>query len=251
MAQTDDKELVKAYWEAEPCAAQLAHAPPGTAPFYAEVGEAKDALEPYRIAFAGFQGTSGQDVLEVGIGLGVDFVRFARSGARAVGVDLTEAAVESARRLLALEGLAGTALASDAESLPFDDESFDIVYSWGVLHHTPDTSRAVNEVYRVLRPGGEARIMLYALDSWFALGVWLRQIARERKPMGVRTAVSRGLESPGTQAFTTREIKELFARFEQVDVTRVVTHYDRRVAGPLAAVGGRGWFHLIRARRGS
>src|SRR5262249_39123603 len=137
----------------------------------------------------------------------------------------------------------------DAESLPFESDSFDVVYSWGVLHHTPDTARALKEVRRVLRPAGEARIMLYALDSPFAPGGWLRPIARARGPMSIRHAIARGLESPGTQAFTPGEIRRLFGAFEVVRVLRLVTPYDRRVLGPLASIGNHGWFHLIRARK--
>ena len=96
------------------------------------------------------------------------------AGAEATGVDLTEAAVEAVRERLALEGLEAELRVADAESLPFGDGEFDLVYSWGVIHHTPDTERALAEVRRVLRPGGEARIMLYSRRSWVALGVWLR-----------------------------------------------------------------------------
>jgi len=243
------KDAVKRHWEDDPCAARLASSPFGTQAFYDEVADAKDRLEPFRIAFADFAGTAGLDVLEVGIGLGLDFVRFARAGARAVGVDLTEAGVESAARLLALEGLDGRVLVADAEHLPFDDESFDVVYSWGVLHHTPDTRQAVAEVHRVLRPHGEARIMLYALGSPFAFGVWARQVLRERRPLSVRTAIGRGLESPGTQAFTDAEIRALFAAFAGVEAKRLVTPYDRRVVGPLAPLVGHGWHHLVTARK--
>jgi SAM-dependent methyltransferase len=243
------KNSVRAFWEADPCAAKLADAPPGTKRFFEEVATAKDALEPERLAFADFSSTRGLDVLEIGVGLGTDFFRFARAGARAVGLDLTEAAVTSTRRLLELEGLSARVEVGDAESLPFASNSFDVVYSWGVLHHTPNTATALEEVRRVLRPGGEARIMLYALDSPFAVGVWLRQIARERRPMGIRQAIARGLESPGTQAFTPGEIRHLFSAFEVEYVRRMVTPYDRRVLGPFASIGNHGWFHLVRARK--
>jgi len=246
---SEGKSAVRDYWEAEPCAAGVSEAPFQTPAFYRDVAAAKDRLDPERVAFAGFDAVADRDVLEIGIGLGVDFMRFARGGARATGVDLTLAAVDSARALLELEGLEATVLVADAEALPFDEQQFDVVYSWGVLHHTPDTAKAVQEVHRVLRHGGEARIMLYALDSPFAGAVWLRQLARERRPLGMRAALSRGLESPGTQAFTSSEVKQLFAAFDEVELTRVVTAYDRRVLGPLARVGNRGWFHLIRARK--
>jgi len=101
--------------------------------------------------------------------------RFARAGALAVGVDLTEAAVESTRHLLELEGLPGEVMVADAEQLPFPDDRFDVVYSWGVLHHTPDTQRAVDEVRRVLRRiavEDDEQVGLLAYSAKFASGYY-------------------------------------------------------------------------------
>ena len=168
------KERVRAYWEAEPCGAKTASAPYGSAEFFAQVEAERDRLEPYVHDFAQFQRWRGQDVLEVGVGLGTDLVRFARAGARVAGVDLTSAAVEAARARVGLEGLEADLRVADAEALPFDDASFDLVYCYGVLHHTPDARQAVEELRRVLRPAGEARVMLYSRRSWLALGAWVR-----------------------------------------------------------------------------
>ncbi|HYE15808.1 MAG TPA: class I SAM-dependent methyltransferase, partial [Pyrinomonadaceae bacterium] len=104
--------------------------------------------------------------LEIGCGLGTDGAGLARAGAIYTGVDLTEAAVSLARRRFELEGLPGEFSVADAEALDFPDESFDLVYSHGVLHHTPDAAAAVREIQRVLRPGGRAVVMLYHRDSY-------------------------------------------------------------------------------------
>ncbi|MFQ5691235.1 MAG: class I SAM-dependent methyltransferase, partial [Gemmatimonadota bacterium] len=108
---------------------------------------------------------------------------------------------------------------ADAENLPFDDASFDIVYSWGVLHHTPDVVKAVQQVHRVLRPGGCARVMVYHLRSLTAFMLWLRYGligARPFRPL--RDVVASNLESPGTKAFSREEVKDLFSCFRVVDV---------------------------------
>ena len=89
----------------------------------------------------------------MGVGLGADHQRFAAAGARLTGVDLTERAIEHTRQRLAASGLSSQLQTADAENLPFANNSFDIVYSWGVLHHSPNTPKAVDEVWRVLRPG--------------------------------------------------------------------------------------------------
>lgn len=113
-----------------------------------------------------FSEAEGKKVLEIGCGNGADGAMFARNGAVYTGADLTETAVKAASRHFDIEGLDGTFQIEDAERLSFADESFDIVYSFGVLHHTPDPARAVKEVYRVLKPGGRAIVMLYHKRSF-------------------------------------------------------------------------------------
>lgn len=246
------KEAVRAHWEADPCGSRLAAAEPGSRAFFEQVEAERYRLEPFIPSFAEFERWRGKRVLEIGVGLGTDFVRFARAGALVTGIDLTEAAAALVRRRLELEGLEGDVRAADAEALPFPDASFDLVYSWGVLHHTPDTERAVAEVRRVLAPGGEARIMLYWRRSWFALGVWGKTALLRGRPWRSFTDVlASHVESPGTKAYTQRELEELFRSFSDVRYRRFLTPYDRRVAGPLTRLAGDrlGWFVGIVAGR--
>src|SRR5207253_10292090 len=101
-----------------------------------------------------------------------DGAQFAKAGADYTGVDLTDAAVDLARKRFELFGLPGEFRAADAESLDFADESFDLVYSHGVLHHTPDIAAAVSEIHRVLKPRGQAIIMLYHRGSYnYRIGI--------------------------------------------------------------------------------
>lgn len=160
------KERVRAFWQAHPCGTKFADAEPGSAKFYELVEAHRYTREWHIPAAANFAGANGLKVLEIGCGLGTDGAQFAAAGAEYTGVDLTEAAVELARQRFAISGLKGSFQIADAENLEFDSDAFDLVYSHGVLHHTPDTRRAVNEVWRVLRPGGRAVIMLYHRDSY-------------------------------------------------------------------------------------
>ena len=165
-AQTSLKDRVRAFWQANPCGTKFSDAPPGTRLFYERVEEHRYTKEWHIPLAADFAAARGKRVLEIGCGLGTDGAQFAKAGAIYTGVDLTEAAVELARKRFELFDLPGTFLTADAENLDFADESFDLVYSHGVLHHTPDTPRAVREVHRVLRPGGRAVVMLYHRDSY-------------------------------------------------------------------------------------
>lgn len=160
------KERVRAFWQEHPCGTKFSDAEVGSRGFYEAVEEHRYRTEWHIPEAAGFEKAKGLRVLEIGCGLGTDGARFARAGAHYTGVDLTDAAVSLARRRFELEGLPGEFRVADAESLEFADESFDLVYSHGVLHHTPDARAALKEVHRVLAPGGRAVVMLYHRDSY-------------------------------------------------------------------------------------
>ena len=165
-ANGDLKERVRAFWQAHPCGTKFSDAPPGTPLFYERVEEHRYRTEWHIPAAADFASTKGLRVLEVGCGLGTDGAQFAKAGADYTGVDLTEAAVGLARKRFDLSNLPGKFLKADAENLEFEDDLFDLVYSHGVLHHTPDTVGAVREIHRVLKPGGRAIVMLYHRGSY-------------------------------------------------------------------------------------
>lgn len=160
------KDRVRDFWQAHPCGTKFADAQPGSRIFYELVEQHRYDKEWHIPDAAGFSKTKNRRVLEIGCGLGTDGAQFAKAGADYTGVDLTEAAVDLSRRRFELFNLPGTFRVADAEKLDFPDNSFDIVYSHGVLHHTPDTAGAIREVHRVLRPGGRALVMLYHRDSY-------------------------------------------------------------------------------------
>jgi len=160
------KERVRAFWQEHPCGTKFADAEVGSRRFFEAVEEHRYQTEWHIPEAAGFDKAKGLRVLEIGCGLGTDGARFARAGATYTGVDLTEAAVSLARRRFELEGLPGEFRVADAEALEFKDESFDLVYTHGVLHHTPDARAAVREIHRVLAPSGRAVVMLYHRDSY-------------------------------------------------------------------------------------
>src|ERR1051326_3054616 len=166
------KQRVRTFWQAHPCGSKFSDAEVGTREFFDRVEAHRYAKEWHIPKAAGFAASRGLKVLEIGCGLGTDGAQFVRAGANYTGVDLTEAAIYLARKRLAQSGLPAELLVADAECLDFADETFDLVYSHGVLHHTPDIQGAVNEIYRVLKPGGRAIVMLYHRDSYnYRIGI--------------------------------------------------------------------------------
>ena len=169
---TDLKERVRAFWQAHPCGTKFSDAAMGTPEFFERVEAHRYTKEWHIPDAADFAGARGLRVLEIGCGLGTDGAQFAKAGADYTGIDLTEAAIELARRRFECSGLQGEFRVADAENLDFADGSFDLVYSHGVLHHTPDTARAVQEIHRVLKPGGRAVVMLYHRNSYnYRIGI--------------------------------------------------------------------------------
>lgn len=149
-------------------------------------------------------------LLEIGCSMGTDLLQLARRGLQVTGIDLTEAGIELAQRRFKLYHLEAHLRTGDAENLPFGDKTFDIVYSFGVLHHTPNTARAVDEVYRVLAPGGLAVIMLYHRRSFnYVIHRLLNQ------PFDGH----RNDRCPIERTYTKPEIYQLFKRFSK-------THLD-------------------------
>ena len=121
---------------------------------------------------------AGKRVLEIGSGAGGHSCIFKRYGAHVTAVDITpQRAASTAAKFSMLKGGSGIAFHADAENLPFRDGSFDIVYSNGVLHHSPDTERCISEATRVLKPGGMAVIMLYSrVSAAFMFNIWPRGV---------------------------------------------------------------------------
>lgn len=215
--QPNPKDSVRDFWDAASCGEVYAEGDTIEEQFRAQE-RARYALEPYIASFAGFRDGGGKDILEVGVGMGADHIRWARQAPRSLaGVDLTPRAVEWTRQRLALEGLSSDLHKGDAEHLPFLENSFNIVYSWGVLHHTPDTAAAFAEVLRVLRPGGVARIMIYHSRSVVGAILWTRYALLAKHPRRtLKDVYAHHLESPGTQASTVDEAKTLAAGFSTV-----------------------------------
>ena len=186
-----------------------------------------DAIERHRYSeyapwmprLMGFQNFRDARLLEVGCGMGTDLLQFSRGGARCVGIDLTPRSIEITQHRFKLYGADGAFMISDGENLPFRDESFDVVYSNGVLHHTPDTEGAIREVHRVLRPGGIAKVMLYHRNSW---NYWVDVVLRH----GV-------LRAEFLRGRSTEEIMSRVIEFSDHDARPLVKVYSRRDARKL------------------
>jgi ubiquinone/menaquinone biosynthesis C-methylase UbiE len=213
------KTKVADFWEEKSCG-EIYAVGKSDKDYYQSQGKARYELEPYIFDFAKFDEGTNKDVLEIGVGMGADHIEWAKSNPRSLtGVDLTPRAVEHTEKRLSVYGFTSDVTVADAELLPFGDNSFDLVYSWGVLHHSPNTLQAVNEVYRVLRPGGTSRIMIYHKYSLTGYMLWIRfGLLRGRPFCSLDDIYANYLESPGTKAYTQEEARKMLAQFSTVNI---------------------------------
>lgn len=159
---------VEAYWDARPCNIRHSPKPIGSREYFDEVEARKHFVEPHVPGFAHFARWAGKRVLEVGCGIGTAAVNFARSGAEYTGVELSKASLELTRQRFEVYGLEGRLILCNAEELGryVENGYYDLVYSFGVIHHSPDQRAIVEQIRKVIRNDGEFRCMLYAKNSW-------------------------------------------------------------------------------------
>jgi len=220
VASLELKENVREYWEKEVCGSRYAtEIDQNRREYFAQIEKTRYEQDYMLRDFARFAEGRDKKVLEVGLGAGTDLVQWARAGAATFGRDLTQASVDLVQERLAVEGLHADVAVGDAEALEFPNDFFDIYYSWGVLHHTPDTEGAISEALRVLKPGGKLRIMLYHSPSVAAYLVWLLYGPLRLRWISPRRACADHIESAGTKVYSRSEAERLVAKYFSKPIT--------------------------------
>jgi len=224
------KAQVRAFWNKQACGASSALSTKYSRQYFDEIEDFRYSVESEVFSFAQFARFHGQKVLEVGVGAGTDFIQWVRSGTKAYGVDLTEESVEHVRNRLRVYGLSAEEVrVADAEDLPYTDNTFDLVYSWGVIHHTPDTIKALREIIRVTRIGGTIKIMVYNRRSLNAFYQYLRFGLLAGRPFrSISWVLYHNMESVGTKAFAIGEMKGILGDYPVriKDICARATKYD-------------------------
>jgi len=227
-----EKDQVQRQWNSDPVGSHyVVEAATHTREWFLEAERYRyEIYAPWMPSVMELDQYAGRDVLEIGGGMGTDLAQFARHGARVTDVDLSSGHLTLAKENFAVRGLHGRFIQRDAESLPFDDCTFDLVYSNGVLHHTPNTQAAIAEITRVLRPGGRVIVMMYAENSlhyWRTIfwNMGLREGQLRRYSMG--ELMSRSVERsenasahPLVKAYTRPRLKALFSGFTNVEIVQ-------------------------------
>ncbi|TLD41828.1 MAG: Methyltransferase domain [Candidatus Jettenia ecosi] len=161
------KKQAQKHWMSAPRGSNYSAKELMSSEFFEEVERHRYCTHPWILENIKRFDLKGKKVLEIGFGMGTDHLSLAKQGGIMHGVDLTPRNLEIIRKRFEIYGLKSELLVSDAENLPYDDNLFDVVYSFGVIHHSPDTQRVISEIHRVLKPGGKCWITVYHKNSIF------------------------------------------------------------------------------------
>jgi SAM-dependent methyltransferase len=264
-------DRVRDFWNALPCNLRHSTKEVGTREYFDEVERRKYFVEPHIPPFADFPRWAGRRVLEIGCGLGTDTVSFARAGAHVTAVELSDESAALARKRLAVYGLGdrATIYVGNAEELPaiLPPQAFDLVYSFGVIHHSPHPQRIVEHLKRYMTSASELRLMVYARISYKLFwimkeeGIW--DMSRIDELIARRSEAQTGC--PVTYTYTEDTVRELLCGFDIREVSRAhiftwdvdaYTRHEYRKAAEWAHVSDRelsrlerqlGWHLLVRA----
>lgn len=212
-------EQVEEYWDRRPC--NIRHSPSevGTRQYFDEVETRKYFVEPHIPRFAGFECWREKRVLEIGCGIGTDTINFARHGAWVTAVELSEASLKIARQRAEVYGLGDHICFYQANAENMSQvvavEPYDLIYSFGVIHHTPNPERVVDQIRHYVRPGSTIKLMVYNRYSWKVWWIVLKfgkgQFWRLPELVARHSEAQEGC--PVTFTFTKRQMWQLLARY--------------------------------------
>jgi len=232
-------EQIKKYWEVSPPYKGEGEA--GSLEWSKSISDHRYSLAPYLKPFMNAETYKGKNVLEIGCGSGSDLLEFARAGADVTGIDITDKAIVTTKERFKLHGLDADLRTYSGKELPFDKGQFDLVYSYGVLHHTPYMEDIFVDIYRVLKESGQMKLMLYnkySLLYYYSI-LYLRKYI-EKSDLNREELLSKYSEfregCPHTRCFTAMEICQKIQYFSTVSTRSDFCVYDTQTNRKLPVV---------------
>ncbi|MBI2839971.1 MAG: methyltransferase domain-containing protein [Acidobacteria bacterium] len=199
---------IREYWNERIHDLEMAKHPVATREFFDDLDDYRFDKLRYLPRLVDFNGHKGRRLLEVGCGIGIDLVRFAKGGARVTGVDLSETAIRLTRTNFQSRGMSNGAqmIIGNGEQLPFAENTFDVVYAHGVIQYTADAARLIADCRRVLKPGGDGIFMVYNRVSWLNALSKVMKVGLEHE------------DAPVLRKFTAAELREMLRGFSEVRI---------------------------------
>jgi len=195
---------IREYWNEHIHDLEIARHPVGTRGFFQDLEEYRFEKLHYLPKVVDFNGFKNKLILEVGCGLGIDLARFAKGGAKVTGIDLAEKSIELAQNNFSQQKLQGKLIRGNGENLDYEDNTFDCVYAHGVIQYTANDQDMINEIFRVLKPGGLAIMMVYNRLSWLNFLSKVLKVKMEHT------------DAPILKKYSKREFLALLSKFSNV-----------------------------------
>ena len=246
-----NKETIRLYWEDKLPQTQPYYSTQqaGTVDWFLEVAYKRyNVVYPYLYKVGEFNKHGNEKVLEVGVGVGTDLIQYASNGSKVYGIDLTKKAIETSKnQFKTLSKNLELLEQGDVEYLQFNSNTFDLVYSFGVLHHTPDTQRGIDEIYRVLKRNGKVIIMMYGngLSHYMIRILWHGIIKGDLLRMSYQDCINKNSEThkntPITKVYRKYTLKTMFNKFRNVTIERYGAYWflERHFPYPIAHLARR------------
>jgi ubiquinone/menaquinone biosynthesis C-methylase UbiE len=215
---------VREYWDKRPCNIRHSEKSVGTREYFDEVEARKYFVEPHIPGFAQFERWRGKKVLEIGCGIGTDSINFARAGAELTVVELSKKSLEICQSRFDSYGLKARFYSGNAEELAsfLQVEPYDLIYSFGVIHHTPNPEKVIEEISKYCKPGTELRIMLYSKYCWKAMWIILKYgkgaFWRARELVRIYSEAETG--SPVTYCYSSGDVRRLMRNYEISEIRK-------------------------------
>ncbi len=202
---------IKNYWNARPCNLNHSKLQKGSREYFDEVEAKKHFVEPHILKFADFSNCNNLKVLEIGCGLGTAAVNFIRNGAKYTGIELSDESLKLTKQRFEIYNLSGELYNINAEEdISFLGlNSFDLIYSFGVIHHSPNPEKIVENAYKLLKPGGIFKLMLYAENSWKKM-----LIDKEQEQYEAQNAC------PLVYTYTHTQVYDLLRDFKNININQ-------------------------------
>lgn len=206
MSQQELLSKIASYWDERIHDLAITTEPVGSPGFFRQLDEYRYDKLNYLPRLVDFPAYKGKQLLEVGCGAGIDLVRFGKAGAILTGIDLSRTALDLAGKNLEQNGLSADLCLMNGEEMQFPDNHFDVVYAHGVLQYTADAGKMMAEIYRVLKPGGEAIVMVYNKHSWLNFMRKITKVPLEHE------------DAPVLRKFTISELRQLLKPFQRYEI---------------------------------
>lgn len=232
---------VKEYWDQYPCGIEVTNETVGSREFFEEIKvKFRENYDVYAHSddLLNFSGYQGKSILEIGCGIGLDAIEFAKHGANVTAIDLSPKNIELAKQYFVYKQLEAEIVVANAEALTYENESFDLVIAIGVLYYTPDPQKGINEILRVLKPGGKTICMFYNKYSWYSL------LAR----ISGANFDNQEKDAPIMKLFSAKQLKEMFHGFSDIELT--IDRYPKKTikrSGLMAGLYNYGFVPLFKS----